>query len=97
MRIGFGRDIHRFEDEGRDLILGGIKIPYSKKVSAHSDGDVVFHALAEAILGALALGDLGTHFNESDQNCLNMDSSIIVNRVLEMMNEKNYHIENVDI
>lgn len=97
MRIGFGRDIHRFEDEGRDLILGGIKIPYSKKVSAHSDGDVVFHALAEAILGALALGDLGTHFNESDPNCLNMDSSIIVNRVLEMMNEKNYHIENVDI
>lgn len=97
MRIGFGRDIHRLQEEGRELILGGVKIPFTKKVVAHSDGDVVLHALGEALLGALSLGDLGTHFNETDPKCLNMDSKIIVKRILEMVKERNYSIENIDI
>lgn len=97
MRIGFGRDIHRLVNEGRPFKLGGVDIPFDLFVDAHSDGDVLLHALAEAILGALALGDLGTHFNETDPACDNMDSKNIVKKVLEMMNELNYHIENIDI
>ena len=97
MRIGFGRDIHRFVEDGRPFVLGGVKIPFEKCIDAHSDGDVLLHALAEAILGALALGDLGTHFNESDPKCDNMDSKEIVKTVLKMMEERNYHIENIDV
>ena len=85
MRIGFGRDIHRFVDNGRKFILGGVKIPYEKDIDAHSDGDVLYHALAEAILGALALGDLGTHFNENDEKYENIDSSYIVKSTLSLM------------
>ena len=97
MRIGFGRDIHRFVEDGRPFVLGGVKIPFEKCTDAHSDGDVLLHALAEAILGALALGDLGTHFNESDPKCDNMDSRENVKTVLKMMEERNYHIENIDV
>ena len=97
MRIGFGRDIHRFVDNGRKFILGGVKIPYEKDIDAHSDGDVLYHALAEAILGALALGDLGTHFNENDEKYENIDSSYIVKSTLYLMEKLGYYIENVDI
>ena len=97
MRIGFARDIHRFSSNGREFILGGVKIPSSFKVEAHSDGDVLFHALSEALLGALALGDLGTHFNENDPEFDNIDSRIILEKTLDMVKEKNYEIGNVDI
>ncbi len=97
MRIGFGRDIHRFVASGRPFILGGVHIPCDLCIDAHSDGDVLLHAVAEAILGALALGDLGTHFNENDPKCENMDSKDIVFKVLDMMKQREYRIENIDI
>ena len=96
MRIGFASDIHRLV-EGRKLILGGVVVPYHLGELAHSDGDVVYHALAESILGALALGDLGTHFPDNDSQYKNIDSAIIVQRVVTMMLEKDYEVNNVDI
>ncbi len=96
IKVGFGRDIHAFSDEGRDLIIGGIKIPFEKKVLANSDGDVLFHALAEALLGSLGMFDLGTYFPETKE-CENMDSSLIVKKVLSFMHEKKFHLVNVDI
>ena len=96
MRIGFASDIHRLV-EGRKLILGGVIIPASFGELAHSDGDVVYHALAESILGALALGDLGKHFPDSDPKYKDIDSSILVKEVVKMMNDKSYRVGNVDI
>ena len=96
MRIGFASDIHRLE-EGNKLILGGVNIPFEKGEVAHSDGDVVYHALAESILGALALGDLGTHFPDNDPKYKGIDSAILVRRVVAMMEDKGYGVNNVDI
>ena len=96
MRIGFASDIHRLV-EGRKLILGGVVVPYHLGELAHSDGDVVYHALAESILGALALGDLGTHFPDNDSQYKDIDSAIIVQRVVTMMLDKGYEVNNVDI
>lgn len=96
MRIGFASDIHRLV-EGRPLILAGVNIPYEKGELAHSDGDVVYHALAESLLGALALGDLGTHFPDNDAAYKDIDSSILVTKVMEMVNEKGYKVGNIDI
>ena len=96
MRIGFASDIHRLEEENK-LILGGVNIPFEKGEVAHSDGDVVYHALAESILGALALGDLGTHFPDNDPQYKGIDSAILVRRVVKMMEDKGYEVNNVDI
>ena len=96
MRIGFASDIHRLVG-GRKLMLGGVDVPHWQGELAHSDGDVVYHALAESILGALALGDLGSHFPDSDPQYKNIDSSILVKHVVKMMNEKGYAVNNVDI
>ena len=96
MRIGFASDIHELV-ENRKLILAGVVIPFEKGEKAHSDGDVVYHALGEAILGALALGDLGSHFPDNDDKYKNMDSSIIIKEIKKMMDERNYKIGNVDI
>ncbi len=95
-RVGFSKDIHRLV-ENRKLIIAGVVIPFDKGEAAHSDGDVLYHALAESILGALALGDLGKHFPDTSEETLNMDSSLIVKKVCEMMNEKGYEVNNVDI
>lgn len=96
MRIGFASDIHRLE-EGRKLMLGGINIPSNKGEVAHSDGDVVLHAVAESILGALALGDLGEHFPDSDVKYKDIDSAILLNQVVQLMIENGYEINNIDI
>ena len=96
MRIGFASDIHELV-ENRKLILAGVVVPFEKGEKAHSDGDVVYHALGEAILGALALGDLGSHFPDNDDKYKNMDSSIIIKEIKKMMDERNYIIGNVDI
>ena len=96
MRIGFASDIHQLV-ENRKLILAGVVVPFEKGEKAHSDGDVVYHALGEAILGALALGDLGTHFPDNDDQYKDMDSSIIIKTIKKMMDERNYIINNVDI
>ena len=95
-RIGFSKDIHRLV-ENRKLIIGGVAVPFEKGELAHSDGDVLYHALAESILGALALGDLGKHFPDTSDETLDMDSSVIVSKVVKMMFEKGYEVNNVDI
>ena len=96
MRIGFASDIHRLV-EGRPLILGGVVIPFELGEEAHSDGDVVYHAVAESILGALALGDLGKHFPDTDSKYKDIDSSIIVKEVAKMMKSKGCEINNIDV
>ena len=95
-RIGFSKDIHRLV-ENRKLIIGGVVVPFEKGELAHSDGDVLYHALAESILGALALGDLGKHFPDTSNETLDMDSGLIVSKVVDMMLEKGYEVNNVDI
>ena len=96
MRIGFGKDIHRLV-EGRKLILAGVDIPSPSGELAHSDGDVLYHALSDAILGALALGDIGLFFPDNKEETEGMDSSEIVKFVINKMEEKGYEIANVDI
>ena len=96
MRIGFASDIHRLV-VGRRLILSGVVIPFKLGEEAHSDGDVVYHAVAESILGALALGDLGKHFPDSSPKYKNIDSSIIVKEVVKMMKSKGCIINNIDV
>jgi len=96
MRIGFASDIHQLV-ENRKLILAGVVIPSPVGEKAHSDGDVVYHALAESILGALALGDLGKHFPDNDDKYLNIDSSFIVKEVVKMMDELGYKVNNIDL
>ena len=96
MRIGFASDIHRLV-EGHKLILAGVVVPAPFGELAHSDGDVVYHAVGESILGALALGDLGTHFPDNDDQYKNIDSSILLNRIVEMMKNQGYEINNIDV
>ena len=96
MRIGFASDIHRLVS-GRKLILAGVVVPSAFGELAHSDGDVVYHAVGESILGALALGDLGTHFPDNDNQYKDIDSSILIRCIVSMMKERNYVINNIDI
>ena len=96
MRIGQGFDAHRFSDSGR-LVLGGVEVPFDKGMQAHSDGDVVIHALCDAILGALALGDIGQHFPDSSDEYKGIDSRILLQRVVELMRQAHYGINNLDI
>ncbi len=95
MRIGFGFDVHQLA-EGRDLWLGGIKIPAEKGALGHSDADVLLHAICDAILGALALGDIGKHFPDTDNSFKGIDSKILLEKVISLMEEKKYHIGNID-
>ena len=96
MRIGFGNDIHRLV-EGRKLMLAGVHVPASFGELAHSDGDVVYHATMDAILGALALGDIGKHFPDNDPQYKDIDSSILMKKVAKLMNDNGYIINNIDI
>lgn len=95
IRIGQSVDIHQLT-KGRRLILGGIEIPFEKGLLGHSDADVLLHAIAESILGALALGDLGRHFPDTDPKYAGMDSRKILAGVIAMMKERGYHIVNLD-
>lgn len=95
IRIGNGYDVHKLV-EGRKLVLGGIEIPHTKGVLGHSDGDVLIHAIMDAILGALALGDIGQHFPDNDMQYKNIDSTILLTRVKELIDEKGYQIVNLD-
>ena len=96
MRIGFASDIHRLVKD-RKLVLAGVIIPYELGEEAHSDGDVVYHAVSESILGALALGDLGKHFPDTDPKYKNIDSSLLVKQVVGLMKDKGYAINNIDV
>jgi 2-C-methyl-D-erythritol 2,4-cyclodiphosphate synthase len=95
MRIGFGFDVHQLQ-EGRDFWLGGIHIPAQKGILGHSDADVLLHAICDAILGSLALGDIGKHFPDTDQNFKGIDSKILLEKVMELIAEKGYKIGNID-
>lgn len=95
MRIGQSTDIHQLV-EGRKLILGGVEIEHRKGLLGHSDADALLHAVAEAILGALALGDLGHHFPDTDERWKGVSSLVILEEVCRMMEERGYHIGNVD-
>ncbi len=96
MRIGLGEDTHLLV-EGRKLILGGVEIPFEKGLLGHSDADVVLHALSDALLGALALGDIGHLFPPSDPSIEGIDSRLILSRCVELIREKGYHVVNADI
>lgn len=96
MRIGHGFDVHRFGGEG-PCILGGVAVPYEQGLIAHSDGDVVLHALCDAILGALALGDIGQLYPDNDNSYKNIDSRILLCDVYERMVQKGYQVGNLDI
>ena len=95
-RIGFSEDIHPTK-AGRKLILGGVKIEADFGLDGHSDADVVTHSVAESILGALALGDLGTHFPDNDPKYKDISSFLLLEEVVKMMFEKGYQINNIDI
>jgi len=95
IRIGFGFDVHAFA-EGRKLILGGIEIPFDKGLAGHSDADVLLHAICDAMLGALALGDIGTHFPDTDEKWKDADSKILLKKVNDLINSKGYQLGNLD-
>lgn len=94
-RTGLGFDVHKFV-YGRKLILGGIEVPHDKGLEGHSDADVLLHAICDAMLGALALGDIGIHFPNTDSKWKDADSSILLTQVNEMINSKSYEIGNLD-
>lgn len=96
IRIGQGIDVHAFE-EGSFVTLAGIQIPHTQGLKAHSDGDVVLHALSDALLGALALGDIGQHFPDTDENFKGADSRVLLKHVYQLVMDRGYHLANADI
>ena len=95
MRIGQGYDVHRLV-EGRDLIVGGVKIEYALGLLGHSDADVLLHAISDALLGAAALGDIGKHFPDTDEKYKGADSKVLLSLCGEMLRERGYRILNID-
>lgn len=96
MRIGHGYDVHRF-GEGDFITLGGMQIPHDRGLVAHSDGDVVLHALTDAILGAAALGDIGRHFPDTDPQFKNADSRVLLRHALGLVHGRGWKVGNVDV
>ena len=96
MRIGHGYDVHKLV-EGRDLILGGVKIPYEKGLLGHSDADVLLHAVSDSLLGAAALGDIGKHFPDTDPAYKGADSLELLRIVGEKVKEAGYQVSNIDV
>lgn len=94
-RIGSGVDFHRME-KGRDLWIGGVKIPFEKGATGHSDADVLLHAICDALLGALALGDIGIHFPNTSAEFKDIQSSILLKRTMELINREGYKVINID-
>jgi 2-C-methyl-D-erythritol 2,4-cyclodiphosphate synthase len=94
-RIGSGVDFHRLV-EGRELWLGGVKIPAVKGALGHSDADVLLHAICDALLGALSLGDIGKHFPDTDPNYKDIDSKILLQRTMELIHKEGYSVVNID-
>lgn len=95
MRIGHGYDVHKFA-ENRKLILGGVEIPYEKGLLGHSDADVLVHAIMDSLLGACCLGDIGKLFPDTNNDYKDIDSLILLKKVVGILNENNYSIENID-
>jgi 2-C-methyl-D-erythritol 2,4-cyclodiphosphate synthase len=99
LRIGHGYDAHRFAEpsDNRPLMLGGIEVPHDRGLLAHSDGDALIHALCDALLGAVALGDIGRHFPDSDQAYKNADSAVLLKRVLGLVKNLGWSVVNADM
>jgi len=95
MRIGQGFDAHRFQ-EGRRLVLGGVDVPYERGMEAHSDGDVVIHAVCDALLGAVALGDIGRHFPDTDPTIKGIDSRVMLRHIVSLLQQRGLRVGNVD-
>lgn len=95
IRIGQGFDIHQLQ-KGRKMIIGGVEIPYEKGLLGHSDADVLLHAITDACLGALALGDIGKHFPDTDEAYKNADSRELLKKVWELIKQKGYRLGNID-
>ncbi|MCF8426996.1 MAG: 2-C-methyl-D-erythritol 2,4-cyclodiphosphate synthase [Bacteroidia bacterium] len=95
MRVGFGFDVHQLK-EGREFWLGGVLIPAEKGILGHSDADVLLHAISDAILGALALGDIGIHFPDTSSDNKGLDSTIILKKSIDLAREKGYKLGNLD-
>lgn len=96
MRVGLGFDVHRFA-EGRPLFLGGIEIPHLRGLDGHSDADVLIHALMDALLGALALGDIGDHFPDTDEQYRGISSLTLLRHVVALVQNKGYRVGNADV
>lgn len=102
LRVGHGFDVHRFDHEynagkGSAIILGGVTVPCEYEIIAHSDGDVLVHALCDAILGAIAKGDIGTHFPDSDEQYRNIASTRLLEKVLSIARKDNWYLINIDV
>lgn len=95
MRIGHGYDVHRLV-KGRPLIVGGVDIPFEKGLEGHSDADVLLHAISDALLGAIAAGDIGRHFPDSEEKYEHIDSRILLRKVVEIVGDKGFWIHNID-
>ncbi len=95
MRFGIGFDVHAFVDN-RKLILGGVEIPHERGLQGYSDADVLLHAISDALLGALALGDIGQHFPDTDPQYKDMDSSTILKKTYELIRQEKYQLNNLD-
>ena len=95
MRIGQSKDVHRLV-EGRDLIMGGVKIPYEKGLLGHSDADVLLHAIIESLIGAMGLRDIGTHFSDKDPKYEGISSLLLLDETYKMLEERGYEIVNID-
>lgn len=95
MRVGHGFDVHAF-GPGRPLILGGVRVEHPLGLVAHSDGDVLIHALCDALLGAAGLGDIGKHFPDTDQRYANADSRVLLRTVVDLLGERGFRVANVD-
>ncbi len=96
IKIGFGYDVHAFSEE-RELILGGVKIPYHLGLKGHSDADVLIHAICDALLGAAGLGDIGKHFPDSDDKYKNISSLLLLKDVIKLVKNLGYDIGNIDV
>ncbi|HSL88452.1 MAG TPA: 2-C-methyl-D-erythritol 2,4-cyclodiphosphate synthase [Ignavibacteriaceae bacterium] len=94
-RTGIGFDVHAFQ-EGRKLFLGGVEIPFEKGLAGHSDADVLLHAICDAMLGALALGDIGIHFPNTDPKYKDSDSKVLLSEVYKLISEKDFKVGNID-
>ena len=95
MRVGMGYDVHRLT-ENRDLIIGGVKIPYEKGLLGHSDADVLLHAIMDALLGAAAMGDIGKHFPDTDPQYKGISSMVLLEHCYQLMDKEGYEINNLD-